>query len=472
MREASVEARTVARESYHKALAYLTGHPDMERGDRLPAELNLERTRALLERLGRPDRRYPSILIAGTKGKGSTAAMMERALRAAGYRTGLYTQPHLHTTRERIQLDGAPISEESFVDGVESVRHAAGIEKSGNSTVGSFTAYELMTAMAFERFVAGSVDVAVVEVGLGGRLDATNVLEASISVLTSISLDHTQLLGSTLEAIAREKSDIIKVKRPCVSAPQPREALRVIEATARAREAPLLIAGGNGARWEANDWGGQDLIVQGERLINLHPSLRGGFQRTNCAVAATALMALNGSSDLRTDAASLRVGIEAVSWPGRFEVVPGRIPVVLDGAHNVESATRLREAIREEYPRLTPIYVLGIASDKDLPGIMDALCGSTTGEASAPPPELVVVTAARHPRATDPARLLHLAEFTGRDSIAATGVEPAIETARAAAHQDNVLVVTGSLHVVAEARVALGLADPNDEDPFDPWAAP
>ena len=458
--------------SFARALSYLTGHSDMERGDRLPSELNLDRTRFLLDALGRPDQRYPSILIAGTKGKGSTAAMIERGLRAAGYRTGLYTQPHLHTIRERVRLDGTPIEPEDFAEGLE---HLRGIAESGGPSAGRFTAYELMTTMALERFARHDIDLAVIEVGLGGRLDATNAIDATVSVLTSISLDHTQILGHTLGAIAREKADIIKVGRPCVSAPQHLEAMEVISGMAATRAAPLLVAGRNGARWEQTPIGGWDLLVEENRLTQLHPSLKGGFQRINSAVAATALTAFANEASLRFDHGALRVAVEQTEWAGRFETASTAPPTVLDGAHNVESVQRLREALAEEYPGLQPIYVIGVPSDKDVAGIIHTLCAPAVsgafGAAVAPPPTMVICTAARHPRATSPQALAALVGTAGIRALVVPDVFPALEAAARQFQPGNVIVATGSLHVVAEAREGLGLAEPSGEDAFNPWAA-
>lgn len=451
---------------FARALEYLTGHADLERGDRLPSELNLERTRVLLAGLGRPEQRYRSILIAGTKGKGSTAAMIERGLRAAGFRTGLYTQPHLHTIRERVRVNGELISPQAFADGIGRVREVA--EHGGPST-GRFTAYELMTAQALERFAAAEVDVAVLEVGLGGRLDATNVVEADVSVLASISLDHMQILGDTIEQIAREKADIIKVGRPVASAPQLPEAMAVIWETAAARHAPLRIVDGSGAAWEptAEGW---DLLLEGERIADLRPSLAGGFQRINAALAATALSAFGkGLSERPISLNAIRAGIEAAEWPGRFEIASRAPLTILDGAHNVESAQRLREAIEEEFPGKQPIYVLGIARDKDLAGIVDALCRPPAPGITACP-TLVVATQSENPRAAAPGEIKRLTEQHGIAATSADSVRHALALAGAAAGPDQVIVATGSLHVVAEAREAMGLAEPSGEDVFNPWA--
>lgn len=452
--------------SFEAALRFLAGQPDLERGD-VPAEgLTLDRIRALLQALGRPDARYPSVLIAGTKGKGSTAAMIERALRAAGHRTGLYTQPHLHSIRERIRLDGLEIEEGDFADGMEAVRAAAEHRPASPET--GCTAYEILTALALERFATHRAEVVALEVGLGGRLDATNAVDAAVSVLTSISLDHTQILGDTVEAIAREKADIIKSGRPCVSAPQTPAALQVIKEFAQRRGSDLRVVGEDGARWEQGASGGWDVITSRGRLAHLHLALRGGFQRINAAVAATALEALE-TQGVDVPLEAVRIGLEQVIWPGRLEYVRGDPPVVLDGAHNLESARRLREALREEHPGFRPLYVLGIAADKDVGGIVGMLCAFTRDEAMAPEPVYVVATAAHHPRALAPEGIARAAQEAEVTATVAPSVAEALRTARRRAVPGDVVVVTGSLHVVGEAREALGLAEPSGERAFDPW---
>ncbi len=439
--------------AYRNALAYLSEFVDLERGGMPAGPLNLDRTRQLLAALDNPQARYPSVLIAGTKGKGSTAAMVERALRAAGHHTGLYTQPHLHTIRERVRVDGELIDPEHFAVEMDAVRAAAErVCDAGAPT----TAYEVMTALALDYFAQRAVDVAVVEVGLGGRLDATNVLDASVSAITSISLDHTQILGATVEAIAREKADIIKPGRPCVSAPQPASAMAVIRETAALRGAPLRVAGENGARWD-----GSDLLTARGRIAGVHPALRGAFQRTNAAVAASILDALDEHGFARTTLDDVRAGIEDVVWPGRFEVVPGTPPIVIDGAHNGESAHRLREALHDEYGHAGIVLVLGIPRDKDLHAIVEGLM----------PARVVVATRARHPRAMEPARIAEAAASAGAETFIEPSVAEALERARTAVREAEVIVVTGSLYVVAEAREALGLAAPTDEPAFNPWAS-
>jgi dihydrofolate synthase/folylpolyglutamate synthase len=441
---------------FARALAYLDGFVDLERGGFALAPMGLDRIRALLDALGNPQRQYPSVLIAGTKGKGSTAAMVERALRAGGARTGLYTQPHLHTIRERVRVGGELISEDAFGLRMDVVRAVVEGLDGSNSGV---TAYEVMTALALHHFAESHVDVAVLEVGLGGRLDATNAVDASVSAVTSISLDHTQVLGDTVEAIASEKADIIKSGRPCVSAPQPPSAMAVIREVARSRGARLLVAGENGVRWAAppSQW---DLLTRHGRLPSLKPALKGTFQRTNITVAATILDALEVAGAASIDLDALRAGIEEVVWPGRFELVASDPTTIVDGAHNVESAYKLRESLDEEFSSPEVILVLGIADDKDVTGIVHSLR----------PARLLVATRAHHPRAADPARIAAEARAEGMTTIVEPDVRRALNLGRERAGASDVVVATGSLYVVAEAREALGLAQPSEEAVFRPWA--
>lgn len=449
--------------AYREALRYLASFIDLERGGMAAEAMGLDRIRALLAALGDPQTCYPSVLVAGTKGKGSTAAMVERALRAAGYRTGLYTQPHLHTIRERVSIDGELIPPDAFAEALNRVRVALPLAAGrAEEVLASTTAYEVMTALAFDDFARRAADIAIVEVGLGGRLDATNVLDAALSVITPISLDHTQVLGGTLEAIAREKADIIKQSRPCVSAPQAPEATAVICSFAEARGSPLRTACQDGARWERRSDGGSDLVTARGRIGDVHLALRGSFQKTNSAVAATVLDALHEFDTASTDLEAVRAGLERVEWPGRFEVVERHgPPVVLDGAHNVESVQALRQALYDEYGDRPLVLVLGIGADKDIPGIVRALL----------PARHVFAVCARHPRAADAAMIAAEARAVGAQTTIAANVAQALGAALERASGDDVVVATGSLYVVAEAREALGLARAYDEPAFDPWAA-
>jgi dihydrofolate synthase / folylpolyglutamate synthase len=441
---------------FAQALAYLSGFADQERGGVPASALGLNRIRALLTALDDPQARYPSVLIAGTKGKGSTAAMVERALRAEGYRTGFYSQPHLHTIRERVRIDGELIGCAEFSLAMDAVRSA--VDQACDAS-GPTTAYEVMTALALEAFATAGVDIAVLEVGLGGRLDATNVVQASVSAITSISLDHTLILGDTVELIAAEKADIIKPGRPVVTAPQPGGAMAVIRQVAEERGSPLFVAGAIGAHWDRSrgEW---DLVTSRGTLQAVRPSLGGSFQRVNVEVAATILEVLHQSGVCPVSLESIRTGIEQVSWPGRFELVKiGEVNAVLDGAHNVDSANKLRQALRETYGESPVVFVLGIAADKDVPGIVEALT----------PAAAIVATRSHNPRAADPESIAELARRNGLEASVADSVEAALLLASERAPDGSVIVVTGSLYVVAEAREALGLATATDEVAFNPW---
>jgi dihydrofolate synthase/folylpolyglutamate synthase len=458
-----------AREQYPAALEYLSNFVDLERRGMTAAPLGLARIRELLQVLGNPEHRYLSILIAGTKGKGSTAAMLERALRAAGHRTGLYTQPHLHTIRERIRVNGELIAPEEFATALSAVRRAV-VDGAGGIT--ATTAYEVTTAMALQHFAAAEVKVAVLEVGLGGRLDATNAVSADLSVITSISLDHMEVLGPTVAAIAAEKADIVKLGRPSVSAPQAPEAMAIIRRTARDRQAPLRVAMEDGARWIkcADRW---HLETSRGTIRDVQPALRGAHQRVNAAVMATVADVLAQYGTLGIELNAVRTGVEQVIWPGRFEVVAQRPTIVLDGAHNVESAVRLREAIQDEYAGTRVVFVLGVAADKDVAGIVTEL-GRTASGPEGPDPAyghpMIIATRAQHPRAADPALIVSLARTAGSPELTAPTVAEALAVARRTAAPDDLIVVTGSLYTVAEAREALGIAEPGDEPSFNPWA--
>jgi dihydrofolate synthase/folylpolyglutamate synthase len=276
---------------------------------------------------------------------------------------------------------------------------------------------------------------------------------------------------------------VIKPGRVVVSAPQLPDATAVIERTAQERRAILQIAGQNGARWDAapHEW---DLLTTHGRLANLRIGLRGSHQRTNAAVAATILVALDeaGIGPISLDA--IRVGIEQAAWPGRFEIVPGTPPIVIDGAHNVAAARALSLTLTQEYPSARRLFVFGVAADKDLPHILDELlhpapsgaiiprqAESFLNQAAAPGPlPVLIATRADHPRATDPAQIAPLAAALGVPCHVTPTVATGLELARELAQPDDVIVAAGSLYVVAEAREALGLATETDHTPFNPWA--
>jgi dihydrofolate synthase/folylpolyglutamate synthase len=440
-------------QAYHEALSYLNRFIDYEKGmpySYSPAVFNLARTAHLLEGLEQPQNRYPSLLIAGTKGKGSTAAFLERILRAAGQRTGLYISPHLHTWRERVQIDRELISQQEVVDWIERLRPL--VEKmSATEEQGPPTYYEISTALALGYFAEQKIDVAVLEVGLGGRLDATNVVTPRISILTTIGYDHMAILGDTLSAIAGEKAAIVKPGGWAVSAPQEAEAMAVIERNCQEQSARLWVAELSGARQTlpepAGPWPYPATIQEGDL------SLRGAFQRTNARVAVTAVLALR-EQGWDIPSAAIQEGLGSTQWPGRLEVVGQHPTIVLDGAHNLDSARVLRQALRDEFSFDRLILVMGFSQGHDVA----AFAREIGTEASH-----IVTTASRHPRAARADEVSETVRRAVKTSVEQVeDVAAALDRATQLALPQDLVCVCGSLFVVAEVREARSLAQETD----------
>ena len=427
--------------NYQAALSYILSFTDYEK---LPAFLyradnfDLRRMVKLLDRLGNPHLTSPAIHIAGTKGKGSTAAMIASILSAAGYRTGLYTSPHLHTFRERITVDGEMIAEEEFSALTERLQPEIE-EVNRRHNYGEITTFEILTALALAFFSLRRVDFQVLEVGLGGRLDATNVVMPRIAVITSISLDHAEVLGDSLAKIAGEKAGIIKSGTVVISAPQSSEVERVIEEVCRSKGVSLITVGRD-VTWGKvkSDLSGQFFEVKGKTGSHkLIIPLLGEHQLENAAVAVAALEALDiGAKDIAR-------GLAQVQWPGRLEILRYEPLFLADGAHNADSAKRLRETIENylHFDRL--ILILGASSDKDVASIVGEL---------APLSSMAIVTRSRHPRALAPDLLLEELEKQGVTGELAESVSFAVERALEIAGPRDLICATGSLFVAAEAR--------------------
>ena len=442
-------------ESYQRALDYLYSFINFEHKslDRYQAaKIDADRPRRLLELLGRPQARFPSIHIAGTKGKGSVAAMCAACLRLAGLRVGLYTSPHLREFRERIRIlspddaDGR-ISEEAFVAVMGRVRPAI------EATPG-ITWFEIVTAIAFDHFAAGAVDVAVVEVGLGGRLDATNVLTPLVSVITSLSLDHTQLLGDTLAQIAAEKGGIIKPGVPVVTAAQAPEALATLEQIAAERGAPLTVVGHD---WPYEVIRGHEGGVARQRIVagggpepRLIPpgasfavGLPGEHQTLNAAVALAALERVAGRFPTLT-LADMQRGLATVEWAGRLQVLqtgPERPTLLVDCAHNDDSAAKLVAALQEDYRYNRLVLLFGAPEDKNVAGMLARLL---------PLADEVVMTTANHPRSATPEQLADMAAGLGREAVTTHSVADGLLAALAAAGPGDLVCATGSIIVVGD----------------------
>ena len=385
----------------------------------------LGRTRALLDNLGGPDRSLICVLIGGTKGKGSTAAFLARILAAAGVRAGLYTQPHLQSYRERIRVAGVAITRAELEREVGALRDALTGLRQDQPGAGEPTTFELTTALALHHFAVSRCAVAVLEVGLGGRLDATNAVAPAVAVITPISRDHLEILGPTLADVAREKAGIFRRDQPAFVAPQlPEPAATLVAAAAAA-----------GARATIVPPGGSDVLI----------ALAGEHQRINAALAAAAARALPG---VVVSEHAISVGLARAGWPGRFEVVPGAPTFVLDGAHNDASAEAFAGALRS-YAAGRPIdLVVGMHTGKEAEAVLRPLCAIAAQ---------AIATRSQSPRALPPADIADLCRELG----IATEVEPtvagAIARARAASRGGSIVAVTGSLAVVGEARDALGL---------------
>jgi dihydrofolate synthase/folylpolyglutamate synthase len=443
--------------AYQEALDYLYSFIDysLTRAFRYaPEKFNLGRMRRLMDLLGNPQTKYPVIHVAGTKGKGSTGAMMASALRAAGYRTGFYTSPHLVDYAERIQIDGSNIAHGELAALVEELKPAA-------AQIEAVTTFELTTAAAFLHFARKGVDAAVIEVGLGGRLDATNVVDPLVAVITSISYDHMAVLGNTLTQIASEKAGIIKAGRPVVVAPQKSEAFEAIQRIAEERGAPLVVVGKDYhyAAW-SHSLDGQTMLVWPEadqplvdefiesggraqwEPVRLNLSLLGFHQVQNAATAYAALQVARRSG-LEISEAAIARGFAETVWPARFEVLRRNPPVIIDSAHNRDSALRLRLALDDYLPGQPVILVFGASEDKDVAGMFIELL---------PRVQRVVATQSVHPRAMEAEQLVALAHQAGTPAQAIVPLEDALVRALEWAGSVSAVVVAGSIFVAAAAR--------------------
>ncbi len=451
--------------NYAAALAYLLAPTDPARPvvARPDANLNLPRMRRLLDLLGAPNARYDAVVIAGTKGKGSTAALLASLAQAAGKRVGLYTQPHLHDYRERVRVDGVPISQDALIAAVERLRPAVeAVAAAGD--LGAPTTYDLGTALALLYFAMAGVELAVLEVGLGGRFDSVNTVIPRVSVIASISIDHTAVLGDTIEQIAGEKAGIIKPGVPVVAQPQVPAAWVVLAATAAAQGAPLhradtLVQVTPAARQPDSLTGRQalDLSFDRERAasLDLSPTLAaevpllGAVQHANVAAALGAALLLAEQGRLPLTAPGIVRGLAATRWPGRLEIVRQSPLTLVDGAHNVDSAVQLRHALAANFPGRPLTLVLGTSLDKDIPGIVRALV---------PAASRVILTVSAHPRSAslDQLRAALPSDAPPTEGIADVGA--ALARAAALTPPDGLICVTGSLFLVADARATVGLA--------------
>jgi dihydrofolate synthase/folylpolyglutamate synthase len=426
---------------YNKALDYLYSFVDYSlkhSSELAKAEFNLDRMFALMEELGNPQSTYPIIHVAGTKGKGSVSALCASALGAGGYRVGLYTSPHLIDYCERIQINGEPISHEFMVELVEEIKPAV-------AKIPKLTTFEITTALGFLAFARQGCNAAVIEVGLGGRLDATNIVMPKVSIITSLSYDHMAVLGDTLAKIAGEKAGIIKQGVPVVSSPQKDEALEVLERVAKMKECEFTLVGKDvkfgklGASLDSQTLSLSSFLFLSKPIITI--PLLGEHQAENAATAYAALTV----SGLALSDESIQKGFSQVKWRARFEVVRRDPPVVIDSAHNRDSALRLRESLDEYFPDMRVVLLFCVLEDKDISGILEEL---------KPKLDYVVATRADHPRAPS---LEWIAEQVKQADIpveTVASVTDALEKALELAGYEKVVLSAGSVAFAGEVSAA------------------
>lgn len=428
---------------YEEAIKYLGGFVDFEKvvDYNYRKEIGLARIKALLEEVGNPHLGLRVIHIAGTKGKGSSCAMIASILKEAGYKVGLYISPHLINPRERISIDGFNISEEDMASLVKQIKPS--IDRVSRILLNKPSLFEIYTTLAFVFFQNMDVDFAVVETGLGGRLDATNVVNPLCCGITPISLEHTQRLGNTVLEIAKEKAGIIKTNSVCISSPQNKEVLNLLRETALKKGCKFFEVGCDiNVKFDYFDGAFQVFHIDGifNKYTKLYLPLLGQHQLINASLAVGIVEVLR-YYDIIIDEASIRIGLKNVRWDGRLQIIHRSPFVVVDGAQNQASANALINAILHIFNFRRLILVLGISRDKDVYGIWKELSVLNP---------IPILTRSKHPRAFDPEELRRLLSLPDTSEITNT-VSQAIDRALMVSKTTDLILITGSLFVVGEA---------------------
>jgi dihydrofolate synthase/folylpolyglutamate synthase len=454
--------------SYGAAVQWLYDRVDIEkaRASRVTADmLKLDRMEAILERMGNPHNAVRTVHVAGTKGKGSTCEMLACALEGCGYTVGIYTSPHLVDLRERIRVNRAMIGQGELVAALGAVARAADEVEPG---LGPATFFEVITAAAFAHFAEQAVDAAVIEVGLGGRLDSTNVITPEVCGLTSISFDHMEILGDTLEKIAWEKAGIMKPGVPAISVPQKPGVVAVFRDAADAVGTPLRVIGEDldfSVRFDVAP-GGRGVNGSGVRgpqarvglttarfeFEHVPVPLMGEHQAFNCVLALGMLDAL-AERGFQIDQGGILEGLAKAEMPGRMELVAagpaGGARVLLDGAHNADSMKQLMKGISTHIPYDSMVVIFGCNVDKDIPGMLKELASGAD--------KVIFTKAGTTPRAADPKDLARkFTETSGKMSHVTKNLAEAMSIAARAAGRDDLVCITGSLYLVGEAKKLMG----------------
>ncbi|MDH7598517.1 MAG: folylpolyglutamate synthase/dihydrofolate synthase family protein [Sedimentisphaerales bacterium] len=439
--------------SYQEAIKYLYTKTDYERQVFLRynvSTFDLDRMRALLDMLGNPHTKLSAVHIAGTKGKGSTATMLAKMLEANGLKVGLYTSPHLVHLHERITINSQMISEEQMLGLLQRVYGPVErLTQKGQAP----TFFEILTALAFMYFVDSQVDIAVIETGLGGRLDSTNVISPKVIGITNISIDHQHQLGHTLEAIAKEKAGVFKPGVPIITVDQDPVVMKVLRAQAAAVKAPLLVTGQDidfSYRFETSREHGPHMRVclttPTSKFEHLRVPLHGQHQAINCGLALALLDCLKGCGyQIDTDKAVQ--GLEQVVLPGRMEMICDDPRVMIDGAHNAASIRAVIHAVGQNVPYDSMIVIFGCNSDKDIDGMLRELQYGA---------DKVIFTRSNSPRAADPEELAErFSEISHKMCQTAPSLPEALQLARSAIGREDLILITGSFYLIGQAKVYL-----------------
>ena len=420
----------VSKKSYENCLKTMYGFR------RFGIKLGLSTIKKILAGLGDPQDNFTCIHLAGTNGKGSVASSLASILQRSGYKTGLYTSPHLVRFNERIQVNNRPISNEKVVASYSAVKNAHSGQRNP-------TFFEFTTAMAFFEFAAQKVDWAVIETGMGGRLDATNVINPVLSIITNISLEHREYLGNTLTQIAAEKAGIIKKRTPLVTGIRQKKAFAEIERIAAGKKAPLFRLGSN---FKVRRSQGQTFSYYGIENVwhNLQTALPGSYQVDNAALVLAACEII-GKNNTAITLNNIQEGLAKNHWPGRLEIVSNNPLIILDGAHNLAAARNLAKFLATNFAGKAVTLVIGILDDKPYKEMLKSLLTPATR---------VILTRAKTNRALEPGKLYEVAKSLIPDATIIPDVGQAIKNAVETTPRHGAICIAGSLYVVGEAKEA------------------